>query len=82
MMAKCAGGDLPGHRIVAALQRAKAEREEQFYHTLVNADNLINKQTQVSHRHIATATTVACDKSFDNYYQHPPFLSTHHIITH
>ena len=47
MMAKCAGGDLPGHRIVAALQRAKAEREEQFYHTLVNADNLINKQTQV-----------------------------------
>ena len=47
MMAKCAGGDLPGHKIVAALQRAKAEREEQFYQTLVTADNLINKQTQV-----------------------------------
>ena len=48
MMAKCAGGDLPGHRIVAALQRAKAEKEETFYQTLVTADNLINKQTQAS----------------------------------
>jgi hypothetical protein len=48
MMAKCAGKDLPGHRIVAALQKAKAEKEEEFYQTLITADNLINKQTQAS----------------------------------
>ena len=48
MMAKCAGGDRAGHRIVAALQKAKADKEEQFYQTLVTAENLITKQTMSS----------------------------------